>query len=70
MEKCNCESLTKEKLLKRLKELKTETDKWSNKIRSDITPLEAHEEADDLLLNYISDIEITKAFDAIEKWYE
>jgi hypothetical protein len=28
-----------------------------------------HDRADQLLLKYIDDPEITKAFDSIEKWY-
>ena len=35
-----------------------------------ISPDEAHVKADDLLLKYINDSEITQAFEKIEKWYE
>lgn len=34
------------------------------------TPEYKHAEADDLLLEYINDPEITEAFDSIDKWYE
>ena len=32
--------------------------------------VEAHMEADGLLLTYINDPEITMAFNSIDKWYE
>lgn len=32
-------------------------------------PESAHEQADDLLLEYINDPEVTAAFEAIKKWY-
>lgn len=49
--------MTKEELLKEFKKLRkfdTET---------------AHFKADELLLQYINDTEITKVFDKLEKWY-
>ena len=49
--------VTKSYLLKELKEL-TEAD-----------PELAHGEADELLINYINDAEIEKAFDEVPKWY-
>lgn len=50
--------LTKIKLLENLKELKKSNDEES-----------AHIEADNLLLEYINDDEITQAFKDINKWY-
>ena len=50
--------LTKEDLIKRLKELQSSDD------------LEcAHGEADALLLRFIDDEEVEEAFDEIDKWY-
>lgn len=48
--------ITKEELLTKLREIEG-------------NPIEQHEEADDLLLEYIDDVEITEAYDAIHKWY-
>jgi hypothetical protein len=50
--------MTKEQLLIALKNLSNNNDCE-----------EAHVEADGLLLEYINDAEITKAFQQIEKWY-
>ncbi len=52
------EVLLKEKLIEYLKELKNHCDTES-----------AHIEADNLLLEYINDDEITEAFKDIDKWY-
>lgn len=37
--------------------------------KADDDPEHAHIDADDLLLEYIGDLEITQAFHSIEKWY-
>jgi hypothetical protein len=50
--------MTKEELIKELKELKDLGD-----------PEIAHGRADDALLNYINDAEVTDAFNSIEMWY-
>ena len=50
--------LTKERLLKRLRVCEEDLDEEV-----------AHIRADELLVEYIDDEEITKAFDAIGKWY-
>jgi hypothetical protein len=52
------ERLTKEELLKRLASLVSD---WDTET--------AHHQADELLLAYINDAEITQAFEAIHKWY-
>jgi len=52
------ELMTKEELLEALKAL-----------IPDSPTEEAHMEADALLLKYINDLEITAAYDALEKWY-
>lgn len=51
--------MTLEELIEKLREI-------SN---SDEGPEYCHEEADRLLLEYINSPEVTKAFQAIEKWY-
>jgi hypothetical protein len=50
--------ITKEELIKKLKEL---AEYWDYEI--------AHAEADDLLLLYLNDEEIKEAYDSVEKWY-
>lgn len=50
--------MTKEQLIKRLKELSEGGDVEIN-----------HGEADDLLLEFIGDKEISDAYNEIEKWY-
>lgn len=50
--------ITKEELLQRLRELLTSDD-----------PERSHGEADSLLIQYIGDKDIAKAFDKLEKWY-
>jgi hypothetical protein len=50
--------MSKEELLKKLKELATGGD-----------PEGAHADADRLLLDFINDPAVTEAFDAIDKWY-
>lgn len=50
--------LTREVLLIRLRELQKMTDPEAN-----------HGYADELLLKYINDREITQAYDSIKKWY-
>jgi hypothetical protein len=52
------ERLTKDELLKRLASLASD---WDTEM--------AHYKADELLLAYINDAEITQAFEAIDKWY-
>jgi hypothetical protein len=52
--------MTKDELLRELARLRDEE-------RGD--PEVAHSEADDALLEYINDVDITEAFGAIEKWY-
>lgn len=44
--------------MERLKELQLNSD-----------PEQDHSDADDLLLLFINDVEITEAFNEIEKWY-
>lgn len=48
----------KEKLIERLIEIRKKYD-----------PEYGHQEADDLLLGYINDDDISQAFNDIEKWY-
>jgi hypothetical protein len=50
---------TRDALLARLKELKEIQDNAAS-----------HTEADELLLRYIHDAEITRAFMALDRWYE
>jgi hypothetical protein len=50
--------MTKEQLLAKLKECAYMDD-----------PERAHGEADDALLEYINDAEITAVFNAFDKWY-
>lgn len=50
--------MTKEELIKKLNELAKHHD-----------PESAHGDADDLLLLFINDPEITDAYETIEKWY-
>lgn len=50
--------MTKEELLAKLKELKSNSDCE-----------DAHIEADDALLDYINDQEISESYGAIGKWY-
>lgn len=50
--------LTKEELLAKLRELQAPSD-----------PEIAHNEADDALLEFIDDVEVTEAFRKIKKWY-
>lgn len=50
--------LTKEELLTKLRELQASDD-----------PEIAHHEADDALLKFIDDAEVTEAFVKIKRWY-
>jgi hypothetical protein len=50
--------MTKEELIKKLKQQHDNSDKES-----------AHGQADDLLLEFISDEKITKAYADVPKWY-
>lgn len=50
--------MKKEELLKRLKELQGEGDTEA-----------AHSIADNLLIEFINDPDITEAYEAIDKWY-
>lgn len=50
--------MTKEVLLDKLRELASSSDLES-----------AHSDADDLLIDFINDSEIRKAYDKIDKWY-
>jgi hypothetical protein len=50
--------ITKEELIKKLKEF-AENDDYEM----------AHAEADDLLVLYLNDEEITDAYDSVGKWY-
>jgi len=52
------EKMTKKQLIKNLQEL-------HGKVDEEI----AHGTADDLLLEYINDKEVKKAFNLIDKWY-
>ena len=51
--------ISREDLLRNLKELADEQGDWEAQ----------HAEADELLLNYINDPEIEKAFEEVPKWY-
>lgn len=51
-------NMTKEKLIEELKRLTTDSDIEAN-----------HVIADQLLLDYINDQEISKAYDSVEKYY-
>ena len=50
--------MTKDELIKQLKDLLANKDQEM-----------AHVEADDLLLKFINDKEISEAYESIEKWY-
>jgi hypothetical protein len=56
--------MTRDELYHKLKEIRKEQlqDSWFD-------AEENHKEADAALLEYIDDVEITKAFEKIEKWY-
>lgn len=51
--------ISREELISKLKEL----------IGDETDPEASHAEADELLLNYINDPEIEKAFEEVPKWY-
>lgn len=51
--------MTRDELLRRLTELG----------QPPVDPERAHGEADDALLEFINDLEIAQAYNAIEKWY-
>lgn len=57
--------MDKEQLILELKEIP----KKYNSNKSSYDGETAHIEADELLLRYINDKEITEAFNNIEKWY-
>lgn len=60
--------MTKEELIEKLKAIKAEQVK--NRISDSYCDPEAdHLNADELLLEFINDPEVTKAFEYIEKWY-
>lgn len=50
--------MTKEELLERLKECETNADTEA-----------AHSDADDALIEFINDTEITEAYQRVHKWY-
>ena len=62
--------ITKKQLIKDLTKLAELSINWKDEVKPYISPEEAHYNADLLLLNYINDEEITKAFENIERWYE
>jgi len=57
-------------LIKRLKELAVLSHNWMEDDLVYLSPVNAHEEADDLLLEFINDKEIEEAFKQIERWYD
>jgi len=59
----------KKQLIKRLRELAGSTEGWSAPDYKGESPESAHVKADEALLEYIGDEEVTKAFDSIDKWY-
>lgn len=59
--------MTKKELINKLKDLMKKSEGWPDS--HVYSPDTAHIEADKLLLAYIGDEEVTKAFRAIEKWY-
>jgi hypothetical protein len=60
--------MTREKLLDRLRYIKSDIE-LKNRV-GDFPDLEiSHKVADNLLLDYINDKDVTKAFNNIEKWY-
>jgi hypothetical protein len=50
--------VTRDELIERLRKLATLSD-----------PEEAHIEADGALIEYLNDLEIAEAYDAVGKWY-
>jgi hypothetical protein len=62
--------LNKPELLGKLNELIQKCEQYATEFRpGEGDPSDWHEEADNLLLEYIDDQDITEAFNAIEKWY-
>ncbi|HEY4508256.1 MAG TPA: hypothetical protein VJJ55_01215 [Candidatus Paceibacterota bacterium] len=60
--------MTKEELIKRLRELAESAKGWEWD-KDGESPEGAHVKADSALLAYIGDDEVTKAFNSIHKWY-
>ncbi len=59
--------MTKEQLIKQLNAINEDTRDEDGNLVSD----NGHQTADDLLLEYIDDVEIHEAYDAVQpKWYE
>lgn len=58
--------ITKEELIKGLEEIRN---KEEDPKKPGYYQVDAHIDADDLLLSYINDEEVTEAFEAIDKWY-
>ena len=56
--------ISKEELITKLNELAKETEKDS------IKAVDNHRYADELLLDFIGDKKVKKAFNSIERWYE
>lgn len=54
--------MTKQELIKALKNIKKEQNKFADEECD-------HIKADELLLQYINDENVTKAFESINKWY-
>jgi predicted transposase YdaD len=51
--------MTKKELIEKLREIQKDTDDIEKN----------HKEADDLLLEYIGDMEVSVAFSDVDKWY-
>jgi hypothetical protein len=60
--------MTRKQLIERLQKLAGSTEGWQENMGGE-SPEGAHVKADRILLEYIGDEEVTKAFDSIDKWY-
>ena len=61
--------MNKLELIEQLNKIHKASKDWRDADITDLSPDEGHEIADRLLLKYINDEEITKAFLQIERWY-
>lgn len=65
--------MTREELIAELKRLHAATEGWSgigDRAADALTPAESHPAADQALLDYINDPEVSAAFHALHKWYD
>jgi len=62
--------MEKDKLITRLVELGRLSDSWMAGTYPQVSPADAHPEADELLLDYIADSDISAAYKTIVAWHE